>query len=163
LLLDALESFQSTSPCPTHLVFIGDGEDAGKLKAAAASRGLSDSVTVTGFVDPPTVASYLQSADVFVLGSQKEGWCTALVEAMACGCRMVSTPVSSASEIITEGINGRIASSGNPAHFADLVRETLVYPLEQVHAHNGKAVSRYDLAHLAPDLSELWPVLSEGT
>ena len=49
---------------------------------------------------------YYQAADVFVLPSKNEGMSNAILEAMATGLPILSTPVSGNDELVFEGVNG---------------------------------------------------------
>ncbi len=47
-------------------------------------HGLEEKVTLLGNVDASRIVDYLQAADYFVLGTQREGCCNAILEALAC-------------------------------------------------------------------------------
>lgn len=83
------------------LVIIGTGEEESKLKAMAVPG-----VIFMGAIDD--ITPYLQTADVFVLPSATEGLSNAMLEALAAGLAVVATQVGGASDIITDGINGRL-------------------------------------------------------
>ena len=70
------------------LTIVGDGPLEGKLRAQAATLGLADRVTFTGFSDP---LPHLAAADLFILSSRWEGLPAVALEAIACGLPVVST------------------------------------------------------------------------
>jgi glycosyltransferase involved in cell wall biosynthesis len=139
------------------LCFIGDGEDRAKLEAGIAAAGLSDSVSITGFLPPADVARMLNSADLFLLGSHREGWPTALLEAEACGLPAVSTHVSGVSSLIEEGINGYIVRSREPREYAAAVVAAL--KLEVPNPKSLEIGARHSLRRWKEDLGELWEPL----
>jgi glycosyltransferase involved in cell wall biosynthesis len=65
------------------LVFIGQG----------AQEPKNDIVVFSGKVPSPKVPNYLSAGDIFVLPTQREGSCNAIVEAMACGLPIVSSNI----------------------------------------------------------------------
>lgn len=56
------------------------------------------------------VADYYMQSDAFCLSSLFEGMPITLIEAMACKCIPISTPVSGIVDIIKDGVNGFVAS-----------------------------------------------------
>ena len=55
------------------------------------------------------VFDYLKCSDAFVLSSLNEGMPISLIEAMACKCALLSTPVSGCIDLIKNGVNGFVA------------------------------------------------------
>ena len=45
-----------------------------------------------GTLPPQEIAGWLQAADVFALATHREGCCNAVLEALACGIPVVTTP-----------------------------------------------------------------------
>jgi glycosyltransferase involved in cell wall biosynthesis len=86
---------------PARLMILGEGEERPRLEALIKELGLEDDVALPGFVDNPY--AYMARAAVFVLSSAWEGLPTVLVEAMACGCPVVSTDCPSGPAEILEG------------------------------------------------------------
>ena len=71
-------------------------------------------------------------ADLFVMGSFKEGWSTSLVEAVACGTRCVVTAFSSAEEMVQNGHNGFVLNERDESLFAESMDKALLLPFENV-------------------------------
>lgn len=67
----------------------------------------------------------LWDAQVFVLPTHSEGMPNALLEAMAAGLPVISPPVSSIPEIVTEGINGCLVEPGDAEALADAMRRMI--------------------------------------
>jgi glycosyltransferase involved in cell wall biosynthesis len=65
-------------------------------------------VTILGVVDQPRVADWLAAADVFALGTEREGCCNAVLEALAVGTPVVTTPVGDNGVFVRDGANGFI-------------------------------------------------------
>lgn len=157
LLLEAFELFLESIENAV-LVFVGDGPDRKQLEELAASKQLVSRIVVTGYLPSLEVARYLQAADLFVMGSVKEGWSTALLEALACGLPAVTTRFSSADSIVKDGINGYLVER-EPKLFADAMVEAL--RLQGVEAFAKQEIERYALRNMRRDLLEVWPLLSE--
>ncbi len=97
-----LRAFQMLkSERPARLMILGDGEERESLQTIIRSMGLAQHVTLPGFVKNPY--AYMSKADVFVLSSRWEGLPTVLIEALACGCPVVSTDCPSGPREILEG------------------------------------------------------------
>jgi len=117
------------------LVILGEAKNAAKsaerlagLRALAEQLDVAKDVELPGFVANPF--RYMARAAVFVLSSRYEGLGNVLIEAMACGCPVVSTdcPVGPA-EILERGHYGPLVSVGDDAALADAILHTLDAPL----------------------------------
>lgn len=141
------------------LIFVGDGEDRSKLLARAAEMDLSRRVTVTGFLPQTRVCDHINAGDVSVVGSHREGWSLAMIEALACGKPLVSTLVSGARDLIDEGVNGFILSTRDPDQFATAVLNAATLPrASQVSLEISQ---RYSTDRLAVDLGQVWAPFSD--
>ena len=89
-LLDAFSQLsQKDQKIQLHIAGSGNGEQADQLRQRMES--MSPDVILHGQVDQTTLATLMRQSDVFVLPSFYEGIPLVLVEAAACGCRLVCT------------------------------------------------------------------------
>ena len=107
------------------LIFIGDGEDEQKILDYIKEVGIEDKVQLIGRKPLDVIADYLNMADAFIMGSYKEGWSTALVEAIACGTPCVVTEFSSAEDMIENGVNGWVVKDRNEDEFTQRLKDVL--------------------------------------
>ena len=99
------EAFAQLNARDTFLAVVGDGPQRQALEALAMTLGIVDRVRFTG--NQSDVAPWMRAFDVFVLPSYaNEGVPQALMQAMACGLPVVTTPVGSIGEIVTDGETG---------------------------------------------------------
>ncbi|RDD62241.1 glycosyltransferase [Ferruginivarius sediminum] len=107
------------------LIVLGpDGPARAELDALIAELGLSDCVDLAGFNANPY--AFMARAGVFVLSSTFEGMPNALLEALACGCPVVSTDCPSGPrEILDDGAYGRLVPMRDPAALAEAIEATL--------------------------------------
>lgn len=73
------------------LVIAGSGEERASLETLAQELGISSRVRFLGLVPNHEVAKLHAAADLFVLSSRLEATPTVVLEALACGTRVVST------------------------------------------------------------------------
>jgi glycosyltransferase involved in cell wall biosynthesis len=123
-LLRALRIVRATRPA--RLVILGEGEERRRLQKLALSLGIADDVALPGFIDNPF--PWMTGASVFVLSSAWEGFSNVLLEALACGCPVVSTDCPSGpAEILAGGLYGPLVPVGD----ADALAAAIVALLEQ--------------------------------
>ena len=87
------------------LVMVGDGPGADNLRAQVKALGVESRTRIPGNQDD--VVPWLQAFDVFALPSYaNEGVPQAIMQAMACRLPVVTTPVGSIGEIVSDGKTG---------------------------------------------------------
>ena len=100
-----LEALPPLAGGRARLLVVGDGPQREALEAQVRETGLATRVRFVGNQDD--VAPWMQAMDVFCLPSYaNEGVPQSLMQAMACGLPVVSTPVGSIDEIVADGTTG---------------------------------------------------------
>jgi teichuronic acid biosynthesis glycosyltransferase TuaC len=140
------------------LVFVGDGEDRYALQKYCEAHGLHGEMRITGFLMPTDVAAWITAADVVAVPSYHEGWCTAMLEALACGKPVVSTSVSGAGTMVQDGENGFVVASRNSRQFADALMRTAALP--SAHEIPLRIAREYAAEDLAAALGQHWKPLA---
>jgi len=107
---------------PTHLTMLGDGSLRDQVSREISAMGLSQKVTMAGYV--PEIESHLAAADALLITSRYEGGPAVAVEALAHGVPVVSTDCSFLlNDLITEPLAGRIVTSRAPQAMAFALAE----------------------------------------
>ncbi|NJD88083.1 MAG: glycosyltransferase [Betaproteobacteria bacterium] len=102
-----LEAFAGMADRGARLLVVGDGPQREPLEALARELGVAERVRFAG--NQEDVTPWLQAMDLFCLPSYaNEGVPQALMQAMACGLPVISTPVGSIAEIVQDGDTGRL-------------------------------------------------------
>jgi glycosyltransferase involved in cell wall biosynthesis len=110
---------------------IGSGPQRETLKAQAKRLELADRVKLSGAQAHDIVCAAYQRASVFVLpcviaaNGERDGIPNVLLEAMASGVPVVSTPVSGIPELIESGVDGLLVPPNDPAAVAEAIEKLL--------------------------------------
>lgn len=122
LLLKAFAHLRKNRPC--RLMILGEGPLRHALQTQVSNLGIDADVLLPGFVDNPL--PYMRQASVFVLSSSWEGLPAVLIQAMACGCRVVSTNCPSGPrEILEEGRWGELVAVGDELWLAEAIERSM--------------------------------------
>jgi len=156
-LLPALKLVRSVNPT-VYLRVAGDGELQRAINLTH-ELDLGIAVTFLGWLPSGRVSQELSNADAFVLPSYNEGLPMSLLEAMAAGLPVLSTPVGGIPEVLEQGVNGLIADAGNIQSIADSM--LALADDADLRARLGKAArdtiqTRYSTAVLMPRLERLY-------
>ena len=109
------------------LVILGRGPGKQALMDLAEELGISEDFQLPGHVKNPY--AWFSNASVFVLSSAWEGLPNVLIEAMACGCSVISTDCpGGSSEILEDGRVGRLVPVGDAAAMAQAIADTIDSP-----------------------------------
>src|SRR5205823_1290481 len=84
-----------------------------------------DRVVITGRVPHEHVIAYLRSCDLLVFPSIAEGSPNKILEAMASGVPLIAAAVGGVPDMITDGIDGFLLPSPDPAAIVEKVRHVL--------------------------------------
>jgi glycosyltransferase involved in cell wall biosynthesis len=105
-------------------MILGDGPRHASLLRLARDLGVAGDVALPGFVGNPY--AYMSRAALLVLSSAWEGFGNVLVEAMSCGCPVVSTDCASGpAEILQDGRYGPLVPVGDTDALANAIAATL--------------------------------------
>lgn len=106
------------------LVILGEGRQREILEQKIRECQVSDVIELPGFSENPY--AWMKSCDLFVMSSLMEGFPVVMVEAMACGARIVSTncPTGPA-EILENGRWGRLVPVSDANALANAMLEAL--------------------------------------
>ncbi|MDQ4148273.1 MAG: glycosyltransferase family 4 protein [Pseudomonadota bacterium] len=106
------------------LVIAGDGPEYSPIRQRILQHNISDKVTLTGYLRGQDKAKALLDADLFVLPtSYGEGCPVSLLEAMAAGLAIITTPVGGILDFFVDGENGIVISSVSASDIACAVEE----------------------------------------
>ena len=109
---------------------LGEGRERPRLERLVAELGLSEDVALPGYVENPF--AWLSRAQLFILSSRYEGLPGALVQALACGCPVVSTDCPSGPrEILEDGKLGALVPVGDAAAMAAAIVAALNAPRDE--------------------------------
>ena len=112
---------------PSRLIILGDGKQRKQLGALADELGVATDVRMPGFQENPF--KWMSRASLFVLSSAWEGFPGVLIEAMACGCPVVSTScLTGPAEILRDGEYGPLVPVGDDAGLAEAMMLRLDAP-----------------------------------
>ena len=103
------------------LLVMGNGYDSDSF--SILKKTACDKIHFLG--ERHNVADYLSNSDFFTLSSDFEGMPITLIEALACGCIPVGTPVSGFNDVIENGKNGFVSKEISDDAYYDTLVEAI--------------------------------------
>jgi glycosyltransferase involved in cell wall biosynthesis len=127
------------------LVILGEGEERARIERLVKILGIEADVYLPGFVENPF--AWMARVSVFVLASAWEGLSNVLLEALACGCTIVSTDCPSGPrEILADGAFGHLVPVGDDAALAAAIAAALSAPAQRERSVARAAEFGFDAA-----------------
>jgi glycosyltransferase involved in cell wall biosynthesis len=99
-------------------VICGQGPDERPLKALAKELLIDDRLEFKPFPGREDIKDLLQTYDIYVLSSLREGLPTSLLEAMSMGRPSVASDIDGVREVITNGVDGVLVDTADIQAFA---------------------------------------------
>ncbi|MDK2767653.1 MAG: glycosyltransferase family 4 protein [Sphingomonas sp.] len=117
------------------LVIVGEGPDREAIEDTIANMGMEKQVLLAGFLPDPH--KYMGLFDIFALSSKSEQQPIAVMEAMAAGLPIASTPVGDVAKMVHSDNVVTISKDWNPVHLRDRIELLAAHP--DVRRAAGKA------------------------
>ena len=116
-----LQAFAAMRTADARLVILGEGPDRATIAAEIERLGLTDRVDMPGYADP---APFYERASCFAITSDREAFGLVVVEALAAGLPVVTTPSGGPPEIL--GALGTVVPARDPARLAAALDAALI-------------------------------------
>jgi glycosyltransferase involved in cell wall biosynthesis len=120
-----LDAFRGLGRDDTSLLILGDGPERDSLQAQARRLGIADRVEFRGFVDEEVKYQLLANCDLFTLVSLHEGFGVVYLEAMYCGLPVVAADQGGQTDLLEDGLTGRLVPAGDATAIERSFRELL--------------------------------------
>ena len=151
VLIRALPAIRQRVPGAA-LLCVGDGPDAPRLRALAASVGVPDDVVLTGAVPWEELPAHYDAGDVFAMpcrtrrgGLEVEGLGIVYLEASATGLPVVAGRSGGSPDAVLEGETGHVLDGTSVTQVADRVADLLADPdTARTMGETGRAWVRRD-------------------
>jgi len=108
---------------PVRLVILGEGSERRRLERLVQELRIAPDVALPGFSHNPW--AWMSRAALFVLSSAWEGIANVLIEALACGCPVVSTDCPGGPREILSGGVGELTAIGDDRDLAAAILRSL--------------------------------------
>lgn len=143
---------------PFHLLLIGQGPSAPRIRAQIEAAGLGEHLSVLGFVDD--LPAMMAGLDVALYSAlESDGMSRVLFEYLAAGVPVVASRVGVVPEILEDGVTGLQVPAGEPEPLARAIDRLLAdTPARRRIGEAGRALveARYSGARLAERLLALY-------
>lgn len=112
-LVDALVILRNCG-CQPDAFLVGEGELSARIEHLSRQLNLGNSLTVGGWTPHDQLPYVYNKLRLLVIPSYSEGIPNVMLESMACGTPVLSTPVGAIGDVIRDGSNGFIMENNSP-------------------------------------------------
>lgn len=145
-----------------HFILVGDGPLKEELLAKRKELGIVERLHMPGL--KTDVKPYFSAMDVYMMSSVFEGLPIALLEAMSCGCAVISTKAGGVAEVVKEGESGLLCEVDEYHQLADMGVKLLQNPDLTARLAAGaraRVQSDFSINKMAKQLEELYLYLKK--
>ena len=143
------------------LTVVGRGSQEEPLRRLTASLGVDGAVRFAGRVEPALMPALCDEHDIFVNASVVDNQPLSVLEAMAAGLPVVSTPTGAIADMLGDGAAGCLVPPRDPAAMAGAVTALLADP-DRAAAMAGRGRQAAD-AYTWPEVRDRWVAAYGGT
>jgi len=163
--LEMIKKMNMSENIKATYTIVGNGPLNGYAEEFINKNNLSEIIDRRKFVSEEEKEKILKENDVFVLQSDHEGLPIAILEAMASGLIIITTPVGGIPDAVHEKENGLLIKPHDVKSLTDAVGWILNHPKEslQIRENNIKKVSKdYSWAKNTKTISKIYKTLVSG-
>jgi glycosyltransferase involved in cell wall biosynthesis len=151
--------------CAFTCSIIGEGPLEETLRAQIAAEGLEKSVELTGPQTQEQIATRFAHATIFALPCTREAdggmdnLPTVIMEAMAAGLPVISTPLGGIPEMVEPGVNGELVSEHDPGALSAAIERLISDPQgARAFGNRGREIARekFSIEESARQLRQLF-------
>jgi len=156
VLLRALPLLVARVPA-AQLLIVGDGPERERLHALAREVDPGGRIVFAGAI--PDAARLLPLADLYVTASRREGLPLAVLEAMACGRPVLATRVPGHTDVVEDGVTGRLVPTDDPGRLAAAAAQLLTDAPRRAamgQAGRERVAQRFDHARMVAEIADLY-------
>ena len=139
----------------------GDGE-LEQVREMANALGIKDRVEILGWVKGAAKDALLARSTIYVLPSYAENLPMSVLEAMAAGMPVISTPVGGIPSAIEHGVEGYLVTPGDSDALAEAIRGLLVDRdacRQMGEAARAKAIVKFSAEKVIADVEHVYRAL----
>lgn len=129
------------------IIIGGKGEQKEEIVRFIHDNNLEQNIHIVDWIPPEKFPDYLNSVRFFILPSSLEGLPNTVLEAMACGAVVLSTPVGGIPGVITDGVSGFIMENNSVPCITKNIMRVLNYPQLERIADNAQAVIQQEFSY----------------
>lgn len=158
-LVEAFAALPDDLRARARLVLAGDGDvDGVRELSARLCPGVGDRVRVLSWIDPVERDRLLAESDVFVLPSHAEGLPMSLLEAMAAGLPVITTPVGGIPDVVEHGAEGLLVAPGDRTQLTGSMAQYIRSEPERLAAgrRGHERVQAFDVHAYARRLADIY-------
>jgi len=152
----------------TKFIFIGKGKDLDELKEKTKEKGLEKNVEFTGYISSEDKIKRFKEAHIFAFPTYHgEGFPTVILEAMAAGMSVVTTPIAGLVNAIENGNEGYIIQTMPPEaeEIAEKIMQLIENPelMKKISENNlFEAKEKYDVNVVSKQIGEIYHDIQRG-
>ena len=153
----------------TKFIFVGEGEELENLRKMSRKLGVESNIIFTGYISPEEKNKIFKNSSIFVYPSYHgEGFPTVILEAMAAGMPLVTTPVGGLADALVDGIQGLIIKSmpPKPEEVAEKIIALIEDPelMKKISENNlQEAKKKYDVKVVSRKIEKLYISLKKNS
>ena len=113
---------------PSDVMFLvaGEGSERQRIEGLIGEHGIGDRVRLLGAITDEELQLLYQGSDLFLMPNvpvpgDMEGFGLVMVEAGLCGLPVIASRLEGIADVVTEGANGHLVSSGDASGFVSAI------------------------------------------
>jgi glycosyltransferase involved in cell wall biosynthesis len=144
------------------LVMLGQGSESHIVVDTAAALGITHRLRCVG--SQANVRDWLAAATVWILPTERENFSVALLEALAAGCAVMSTPCPGNNEVLVDGVNALTFDVGDVEAAAGVLRTLLGDPAlrRRLRVAAQESVRTYSVAGMVESYRRIYEGVGGG-